>query len=112
LKEELVLRSSISGTWFADHVWSDEGLDKGSMTRAQFRTWAEKNPGVFSFLDDLRNALRNAENRQKFLAALRIQRWYRFLKSESTKLQSVVNKVRRETAKAHQAPLVVVPLDD
>jgi len=98
------------GTWFADHVWKDEKLGNSSMTPAQFRTWAEKNPGAFSFLEDLQLALRNAENRQKSMATVRLQRWWRSILSKDMDLASVVEKVRRHTDMAQD--LVVVPLSE
>ena len=99
------------GTWLADQVWKAEGLGDRSMSRSKFRAWAEKNPGIFSFLEDLQLALRNAENRQKYMSALRVQRWWRGRKARPL-LAAVVQQVRRNTNDVEGKKVVVALADD
>jgi Ca2+-binding EF-hand superfamily protein len=65
------------GHLLAEQVWKDEKLSGDSMDKAQFRQWAEKNQGMFSFLEEIRRTLMKARERQRLLAVIAIQRAYR-----------------------------------
>ena len=63
--------------WISQQVWDSEKIKGDVMTKAQFRKWAQKNPQMFSFLEELRFTLKKALHRQKLAAILSIQRAYR-----------------------------------
>ena len=62
----------------ATRVWEMEEMGEDDhMDKAKFRSWANKHPGLFSFLEELRDTLQTAVMRQKVVAARKIQRAYR-----------------------------------
>ena len=74
--------------FLADQIWKEEKLSGQAMNRSQFRRWAKRNPGVFSFLDEFNRVLRRAEYKQRIAAAVRIQRAFRLFKAKAASKSS------------------------
>lgn len=72
------------------------------MNAKQFRAWANKNPNIFNFIDELQVALRRAELRQKVQSVMKIQRAVRsMIGADKPDLTVVV----QEAVKAKRASL-------
>ncbi|KAH9259697.1 hypothetical protein BASA81_002119 [Batrachochytrium salamandrivorans] len=79
----------------ADKVWKEEDLQPDDhMDAARFRRFAEKHPGIFSFLEELREILLKAQQKQRELAASKIQKAFRAYKGNVY----LIGIVKRATA--------------
>lgn len=79
----------------ADRVWEEEELQPDEhMDAARFRRFAENHPGMFSFLEELRGILLKAQQKQRVLAASKIQKAFRAYKGNV----HFVGLVKRATA--------------
>lgn len=98
---------------FANVAFESAGLKVGNhMHQTDFRKWAALNPHAFDFLLDLQVTMRRAEYRQKILAAIRIQRFWRRKKNKRATVANVVRKAQQQASSPTSAVVVDSAADD